>query len=216
MVNSTFNHVKQPLVMKNNYSKRLLQALMVVPLLLAMSCGDDDNDAPTINEFLPILNTNFSFTVEGNAVEFTTTLTGNVWVTVNEVNHPFVDRAVTVNLPQMGTYSFTCSSQGSGDVLTSDPFDVVIEEDDLGFLNRGLWLSLSGGANQTKTWRMDMTAEGELTYFDGPMYFSGYENSSERPTEWAYWAFNILPEDLPHTVDGVEMTSFFQLGTFLQ
>lgn len=165
-----------------------------------------EKDEPIVedetNEFLPVLDDNFEYVVEGNNVKFTTTINGNVWVTVNGVDHNFADKKVTVNLPNKGDYSFTCSSIGSGSILTSDPFTVKIDQDDLAFLDEGLWKSLSGGANQTKTWRMDWNADGELVYFDNPVQFSGADGAP-------YWSWDVLAEDLPVDVNGNEMTGFF-------
>lgn len=195
--------------MKTLNWKVIIAVMVAVPLLLLSSCKkDDDGTDPTdeTSEFLPVKGENFDFTVNGNDVVFTTDITGNVWVTVNNADHTFVDQTVTVSLPNAGTYSFTCSSLGSGEILTSAPFEVVIDQDNLEFLNKGLWKHLSGGANETKTWRMDMTADAELAYFGGPMYFSGFEDASER---LPYWAWDVLPEELPFTINGIEQTTFF-------
>ena len=200
------------MTMKKQNFKLILLLLAAIPVIFFTACEEDDPMDPgdSTDEFQPVLNENFSYEVDGNDVNFTTTLSGNVWVTVNEVDHQMEDQAVTVNLPNMGTYSFTCSSLGSGEVLASTPFDVVIEQDDLAFLNQGLWLYLSGGANQTKTWKLDMSAEYETSiHFAGPMYFSGYSDGDDRRDEYVYWAWDVLPEELPYTINGAEQTSFY-------
>ncbi len=185
---------------------RLILLLMAaLPILFVTSCGTDEPDPDTGDEFLPVLDENFEFTVTGNDVVFTTEINGNVWVTANDVDYPFVDKTVTVNLPNQGTYSFTCSSLGSGEVLTSAAFDVVIEQDDLGFLNEGFWKHLSGGANETKTWKMDMNADGKCVYFAGPVFYSGADGNP-------YWSWDITEEvspENPYDLDGTSMTSIF-------
>jgi|GEM_PF-1295055 len=193
--------------MKQLSIKLLFTLMVMVPLMFLASCGGDDN--PTnqnqTDEYTPVLKTNFDFTVDGNNVNFTTEINGNVWVTANDVDYQFVDKAVTVNLPKAGTYSFTCSSLGSGSVITSDPFDVVIEQDDIEFLNKAPWLYLSGGANKTKTWRMDMNKDGKCVYFDGPVYYSG-DNSDP------YWSWDVtqtIDADHPYSLNGTDLTSVF-------
>jgi hypothetical protein len=188
--------------------KWIFALAMALPLMYLSSCKTDDGDDPKGGtDFQPVLDDNFSYTVDGNNVNFETTLTGNVWVTVNDVNHNFVDQKVTVNLPNKGDYTFTCSSLGSGNELTSEPFTITIDQDDLTFLNVGLWKSLSGGANMTKTWKLDMNANGEMQYFAGPMYFSGYEDADVG--RMPFWAWDVLPEELPYTINGNEIASFF-------
>jgi len=133
-----------------NYVTVLLGVLMMV---FITSCKDD-NGEETI-DYTPVLNKNFSFTVNANDVVFTTTIPGNVWFTVEGTDYPTVDKTVTVNLPLKGTYSVTCSTLGSGVTLTSAAFDVVIAADDLSFLEEGIWKALTGGADGNKVWRLD-------------------------------------------------------------
>ena len=71
-----------------------------------------------------------------------------------------------------------------------------------------LYRMLTGGVNGPKTWRMDIDSLGDCYYFDGPLFFSGYSDGNGR-TEWAYWAWDVLPGQLPYTVNGVEQLSYF-------
>lgn len=205
---SSFNSLFLNTTIMKKLQLQLKLTLMSVlaSLMLVMSCKTEDPTPvdPKL-EFLPVLNENFSFQVNGNNVVFTTTINGNVWVTTSGVDYTFVDKTVTVNLPNQGTYSFTCNSLGSGEKLTSEPFDVVIAQDDLGFLNVGFWKHLSGGANQSKTWRMDMNADGKCVYFAGPVFYSGADGNP-------YWSWDVTEEvsaENPYNVDGTQMTSIF-------
>ncbi|MGL1884965.1 MAG: hypothetical protein OCD76_00510 [Reichenbachiella sp.] len=189
--------------------KSILVLLAAIPVLMFSSCDEDTVVTDPADDFQPVLNENFSFTVDGNTVSFATTISGNVWVSASGVDYAMVDQKVDVGLPNKGTYSFTCGSLGSGETLLSDPFDVVIEEDDLAFLDQGLWKYLSGGANQIKTWRMDMNEEADLAWFDGPVFYSGDTDP--------YWAWDVTDEvsgENPYThtfTDGTtkEFTSIF-------
>lgn len=183
--------------------KLILTLLVTVPLMFLMSCSKDDDDGtePT-EDFRPVLGENFDVSVDGNDVTITTTITGNVWATVDGVVRQLEDQEVTFMLPNAGTYEGTVSSQGSGTTLTSEPFEIEILEDNLDYLNEGLWKALSGGANQTKTWRVDWNSEGEQVYFEHPVQFSGHDGAP-------YWSWDVLEEDLPVTVEGTEMTGFY-------
>ena len=162
-----------------NYVTVLLGVLMMV---FITSCKDD-NGEETI-DYTPVLNKNFSFTVNANDVVFTTTIPGNVWFTVEGTDYPTVDKTVTVNLPLKGTYPVTCSTLGSGVTLTSAAFDVVIEADDLSFLEEGIWKALTGGADGNKVWILDM----EKKYFHNPLDFYGDEEAGGTSTNiWGPW-----------------------------
>ncbi len=196
--------------MKKQNFKWILVLLAAMPMLFFASCEEDEPMEPG-NEFQPVKDVNFFVSIEGNYVTFTTTMTGGVWVTTSGVDYTMVDQEVVVHLPNMGTYSFTCSSIGSGETLTSDPFDVEITDNDNDFLNHGLWKYLSGGADQTKTWKMDMSEQhGGSIYFAGPVFYSGDENGP-------YWAWDVtdtVSADNPYTAtldDGStkEFTSIF-------
>ncbi|WP_026473362.1 hypothetical protein [Alkaliflexus imshenetskii] len=186
-------------------SFKLLIALAGVMMLAFSACKDDKDDPkedPTSS--VPVINVDFSFVVTGNSVSFATTRTGNVWFRNEDAatNYNVVDGQVVVQLPLKGTYQFTCNVLAAGITLTSEPFDVVIENDDLAFLDEGMWLFLSGGANKTKTWRMDIDENGKSLYFDGPIYYSGDDIDP-------YWAWDVLESQLPYDLQGKSMATFF-------
>ncbi len=189
---------------------KLLFAIFSAVLIAFSSCKKDEEEVSKI----PKLNQDFSFTVDANDVTFITTLIGTVFFTdhTTGTEHSAVDGEAIVNLPIAGTYPFTCTHVIDGENFTSDTFNVTITVSDLTYLDSGLWLYLTGGrTGQTanpKTWRMDMNADGKCIYFAGPMYFSGYADGDDRREEWSYWAWDVLPEELPYTVNGQEQTSF--------
>ncbi len=175
---------------------------IIFAIVVVSSCKKDDDDDNQPVDYTPVLNTDFSFTVDQNTVNFTTSLTGNVWINnVNtDVSTNFEDGACSVFLPLAGDYPFTCNILVDGVEYKSAEFNVGIESDDVSYLNSGLWLYLSGGAGNTKTWRMDMNADGKCVYFDGPLYFSGAEDEP-------YWAWDVY--ELPYDLNGTLMESYF-------
>jgi len=183
-------------------------AILMSIVVLAPSCKKKDDPTPPPVNNTPVLNTDFSYTVVQNTINFTTTLTGNVWINneTSDVTVNFVDGACSVFVPKAGDHPFTCQILISGQVYKSEVFNVAIAQDDLSYLEKGYWKALSGGIDKTKTWRMDMNSSGKCVYFDGPLYYSGYEKDAVR-LPYCAWDVLELPYVIPETGD--EMTSFF-------
>jgi len=186
---------------KISFLKSML-AIMLGIMVIATSCKKDEPTPPPPVDNTPVLNTDFAYTVDNNTVNFTTTLSGNVWINneATNVTTNFVDGKCSVFLPKKGDYSFTCQTLVGGATYPSAPFSVTIAQDDLSYLNMGMWKDLSGGVDKTKTWRMDMNSSGQCVYFDGPLYYSG---SDDDP----YWAWDVL--SLPYDLNGTVMESYF-------
>jgi len=190
--------------MKKIISMTSLIALLLSITLLAPSCKKDDPVTPPPVDNTPVLNTDFSYTVSGNTINFTTTLTGNVWVKneASGVTTNYVDGKCSVFIPAKGDHPFTCQQLVGGVTYASAVFNVTIAQDDLSYLASGYWLYLSGGVNKTKTWRMDMNSSGKCVYFDGPLYYSGAEG-------YPYWAWDVMDSDLPYDLNGTLMETYF-------
>ncbi|MBN1182769.1 MAG: hypothetical protein JXB49_10810 [Bacteroidales bacterium] len=196
--------------------KTLLVIISAMMLIFSSCKKDEEEENGDPNQ--PVLNKNFSFTVTSNDVVFTTTITaGNVWFTncKTGTEYPTVDQTVTVNIYLKGTYKFLCSAYIDGTTYVSDTFNVVIGSSDLTFLESGAWLWLTGGHDGddpvTKTWKLDINSDGKCVYYSGPLHYSGYEGAGgDRRDEFVYWAWDVMPNQLPYTLsDGTEMSSFF-------
>jgi hypothetical protein len=167
---------------------KLLAAFVGALMVVLISSCQKDEETPGV-DYNPVLNANFSYVVNGNNVVFTTTIPGNVWFTCNGVDYPTVDKTVTVFLANAGTYIFTCSTLGSGSTLTSDDFDIVILQDDLSFLDEGVWKLLTGGQGHSKTWVLDINADGEVTnLWYAPVAYSGKDGDP-------YYYWDYIPTD---------------------
>jgi hypothetical protein len=183
------------------FSFLLSMFALIFAVVLVSSCKKDDPDPDPVDH-TPVLGTDFTFTVNENTVNFTTTLSGNVWVkNINSgVTTNFTDGACSVFIPLAADYPFTCNVLVDGVEYASAEFNVKIDNDDVSYLNEGLWKHLSGGAGNTKTWRMDMNSDGVCVYFDGPLYYSGAENDP-------YWAWDVY--ELPYDLNGTLMETYF-------
>lgn len=144
-----------------------LSALLLA-LVFVSSCKKNDPD-PTPEVVKPVLGTNFAFTVTDNKVNFTTTLTGNVWWTNNGTDYPAVDQKVEIAFAEAGTYSFTCSILSNGQTVTSDAFDVVVAVGDPTVFNTEWWINLTSGYGKQRGWVLDVEAK----LHSGPLTFLG-------------------------------------------
>jgi len=188
---------------KINYLSSVLLSLFIIIILFDACKKNNDEEKP--KDYTPVLGTDFNYTVTGNTVNFTTTLSGNVWVNneTTNVTTNFVSGACSVFIAQKGDYPFTCQTLVNGQTYKSSSFTVNIAQDDVSYLESGLWKYLSGGAGMTKTWRMDMNSDGKCVYFAGPLFYSGTEDDP-------YWSWDIVVEEWPYTdKDGNEHANYF-------
>jgi len=78
----------------------------------------------------------------------------------------------TVRFAFTGEYEIKYSALTAGGVVEMEPVKVNVTKDNLSYVTDPLWINLSGGPNNEKTWILDIKAQ----YFDGPLYFYGTSN----------------------------------------
>tara|TARA_R110002050_G_scaffold1281_3_gene9238 strand:+ start:47047 stop:48897 length:1851 start_codon:yes stop_codon:yes gene_type:complete len=74
-----------------------------------------------------------------------------------------------------GDYVINITAVTSGGLVELDPVTITVTDDNLNYVNDPLWTALSGGVGNSKTWYLDLNAEGVSKYFGGPLSFSGNE-----------------------------------------
>lgn len=79
----------------------------------------------------------------------------------------------TVNIPFPGTYKFVYGVESDGGFVQADTATVVISSLDQNAVNTPMWIALTGGYGQSKTWVLDLDANGVSKYFTSPFYFGG-------------------------------------------
>ena len=102
-----------------------------------------------------------------------TSLTPNVtpvWMTPYGQSIRVMD---TVNIPFPGTYKFVYGVESAGGFVQSDIATVIISTLDQNTVNTPMWINLTGGYGKSKTWVMDLDANGVSKYFTSPFYFGG-------------------------------------------
>lgn len=79
----------------------------------------------------------------------------------------------TVHYAFKGEYTIKFSAVTAGGIVELDPVVIEVTDDNLQYVNDPLWTALSGGVGNSKTWLLDLDANGVSRYWNGPMYFSG-------------------------------------------
>ncbi len=95
-------------------------------------------------------------------------------------NHPqgrSQEQEVTLEIPFSGTYDVQFGVQTRGGYVYGDSVTFTVDDMYAGFISDEVWTMISGGANESKTWYLDLDADATTRFFDGPMWFftSTYE-----------------------------------------
>lgn len=99
----------------------------------------------------------------------------------------------TIRFAFKGDYEIKFSAVTRGGIVTMTPVIVEVTEDNVMYVNDPMWTKLSGGVGNSKTWLIDIDADGVSKYFKGPVYFSGndigaaYECLVEGSAACWYW-----------------------------
>lgn len=93
----------------------------------------------------------------------------------------------TINIPFPGTYTIKYAVQSRGGLVYADPVTVNITSIDANTVSDPLWVKLTGGLGKSKTWRLDVDADGKSKYFNGPVSFAGENYSWQWDAGWANW-----------------------------
>ena len=96
----------------------------------------------------------------------------------------------TVNIPFPGTYKFVYGVESAGGFVQADTAIVVVNTLDQNAVSTPMWVNLAGGYGKSKTWVLDLDANGISKYFYGPVYYAGPDYSWEWDAGWASW---IMP-----------------------
>ncbi len=102
-----------------------------------------------------------------------TSLTPNVtpvWETPSGQSQRVQD---TVNVPFPGTYKFVYGVESAGGFVQADTTLVIITTLDQNAVSTPMWTHLTGGFGNSRTWVLDLDANGKSKFFGGPIYFAG-------------------------------------------
>ena len=155
--------------MKN---KLKILVVFLVSVLLFSACRPDKYELGPLASKTDLKYTIAPSSTNPNNIVLTS-LTPNVtpmWVTPYGQSTRVKD---TINIPFPGTYKFVYGVESAGGFVQSDTAIVIINTLDQNAVNGPLWVNLTGGNGKSKTWVLDLDANGVSKYFGGPFYYGG-------------------------------------------
>ena len=78
----------------------------------------------------------------------------------------------TVQFPFEGEYPIKLSVLTAGGVVEMDPVTVQVTKNEFSIISDPMWINISGGPGEEKTWLLDLDENGVSKFFDSPVYFS--------------------------------------------
>lgn len=81
------------------------------------------------------------------------------------------EKEVKLEIAFPGTYEVVFGVMTRGGIVYGDTATFEVAEMYPGFIEHPMWAMIAGGAGESKTWYLDLDAEGVSRYFLGPMYF---------------------------------------------
>ncbi len=94
----------------------------------------------------------------------------------------------TLRFPFPGDYKFVYGALSAGGFVQDDTVTVSITTYNFTYLEHPYWKLLAGGPGKSKSWVLDVDANGASKVFTGPMYFAGPDFSWEWAPGWQSWA----------------------------
>ncbi|SFU66600.1 hypothetical protein SAMN05216480_11247 [Pustulibacterium marinum] len=146
--------------------------------LIATSCGDKDFDLGTKLDASDLdfeIIQDYSIDEGGNTIILinNTEETIPVWDYGTGRSTRAID---TIHYAFAGDYTIQFSAMTDGGLVEADPVTLTVTSDNFNYIEDELWENISGGVGNSKTWLLDLDADGVSKYFDGPLYFYGTDN----------------------------------------
>lgn len=158
--------------------KKLINIFTLFALFAMMfvSCSPDDYSLGSKNVKAEDLVEGIAFKIEHDAsnpnIIYLTSLMGNGYTPL--WNHPqgrSQKQKVTLKMPFPGTYNVTFGVETPGGIVYGEPVTFTVDDFYADFVNDDVWTMISGGVGKSKTWYLDLDAEGVSRHFLAPMYF---------------------------------------------
>lgn len=169
--------------------KKILKlfAFFAIITMMFASCAPDSYDLGTIDVKSEDLVEGIAFKIEHDAsnpnIVYLTSLMESKYTPL--WSHPqgrSQKQTVTLKVAFPGTYEVTFGVETRGGIVYGDPATFTIDEFYAEFVSDELWTFISGGVGNSKTWYLDLDADGVSRYFLGPLYFYGTDDSWETVT----------------------------------
>lgn len=82
---------------------------------------------------------------------------------------------ITLKIAFKGEYTIKFGVETAGGYVYGEPYVLNLTTDNLSYVDDPMWNTLTGGKGQSKTWKLDVSADG-CKYFAGPLYFYGTDD----------------------------------------
>lgn len=175
---------------------KILASMAGVSLMALASCTSETYEL-AVPEFTPAdLTEGVAYTVNVDQSTNTVTMTSLMpskyqlsWIHPNGQSR---DASVEIQLPFSGDYELKFGVQTKGGLVYGEPYTFTIENTNGDLLTDKVWIDLTGGADNSKTWTWDVNNLSGftcLTFADGydwNYYMNGIDPGSDNG-EWA-WA----------------------------
>jgi hypothetical protein len=158
---------------------KLLITTFLTLVILMSSCSPETYSLDAVTDKSDIdyeITQDFTADPGGNTVILKNKTPGVV-LTWDYVTGKSNKAAETVKYAFKGNYTIKITAVTGGGIVELDPYTVTVTQDNLNYVNDPLWNLLSGGVGHSKTWLLDLNADGVSKYFIGPMYFYGTDNA---------------------------------------
>jgi len=149
--------------------------------MLAVSFTACQKDEVPQTFHTPVVNTDFTVTVNGNNVILKSTMTkATAYLWEASDGQSSTNKLDTLYVPVEGTYYVKLSVSDGGDYLTSDSVAFEIVSTDVALYGTPFWKALTGGANpaHAKTWVLDLRSFVTTTIDDAGAASSTTANKS--------------------------------------
>jgi len=167
--------------------KNITLITLLGALLAFSSCTPDKYNLGKLIDKSALKYTIVPSTTNPNNIVLTSQTPGltPVWMTPVGQSEKLQD---TVNIPFPGTYKFVYGVESQGGYVAADSFSITISTLDQDAVSTPQWTALTGGFGKSKTWVLDLDANGVSKFFGGPIYFGGNTGGA---WEWdAGWSGN--------------------------
>ena len=79
----------------------------------------------------------------------------------------------TIVIPFPGKDTISYSVETPGGIVTAEPYAFEVTTIDAAYVSGQMWIDLAGGLGKSKTWVLDLDANGVSKYFTSPFYYGG-------------------------------------------
>ncbi len=161
--------------------KSYIYSLSAGVLMMCSACSPDNYDLGakdiTVDDLVEGIAYSVTVDQTSNTVRLKSLMDEKYTVLWSHPQGRSQEKELSLRIPFAGTYEVKFGVQTRGGTVYGEAFSFDIKDLKPELLENPLWGIISGGVGKSKTWVLDINAEGQCKYFVGPLYFYGtYDN----------------------------------------